>query len=213
MRTLKPHGPLLTRVVTRFSTAAWATAEDFRSYKANPITSWPGRGAETHEVPTELGYKDGKAFWGYCIPKDTPRLLFLWALQSDGERYVGKDHDDRSARKFAGDYILGIYCHVRRIISNNATVRLGNWKVQVVLVLPSTFQSRAKEVESIATEAFLSDKSLPKVRTIVRPKAITLGHLCMLAKPSLGAYVICDSGVNATVCIIYLRVLFFLSLV
>lgn len=187
--------------MTRFSTAAWTTTGEFRNYKLNPITSWPGWSVETHQVPTELGYKDDRAFWGYCIPEDTPRLVFLRALQSDGERYVGKGHDDRSARKFVGDYILGIYCHVRRTIRNNRTFRLGNWKVQVVLVVPFSLQSMAKEVASIAKQVFSSDEWLPQVKTVVRPKAVALGQFCMLPTPSLGAYVICDMSVNSTVCI------------
>ncbi len=197
---------MLIHIVTRLSTAAWTTTKDFKTYKLTSITSWPGWSGETHHVPTDLGYKDDEVFWGYSIPENIPRAAILKVFHTYGEGSIAKAHGGRSARQLIHDYVLAIYCHIRRTIRKNTMARLANWKFQVVIVVPSTLQSRAKEVESIVQQAFLSDKSLPEVRTVLRSKAAALGQLCMLAQPSLGEYVICASHKNSTVCIIYVFV-------
>lgn len=203
MGILEPQGPLLTDIVTRVSTVAWTTTEDFRSYKLNRITSWAGRTRETHQVPTAVAYKNGEVFWGYDIPKDTPRWAPLSAFQNDGGRDVGKDPDKPAGRKLVYDYIAAIFFHVRRTIRNNAMADLGDLKVQAVLVVPSALQSRVKEVKSIAEQALRSDESLASVLVVLRFRAAAVGQLCMVPKPPLGAYVICDMRVNSTVCNFY----------
>ena len=156
-------------------------------------------------MPTEVGYKDGEPFWGYNIPQETSRVAFLQALHSDDDVSV----DGCSTSQLVYDYIFGIYFHIRRKTRKKAMARSVNRTAQVVLVVPSALQSKAKEVESIAKGVFSSDESLPNLNIVLRSEAVALGQLCILPKPSRGAYVICDMRSNSTVCINYLCLFFF----
>lgn len=194
-----PSPILLTLTVTRFSRAAWTITKGFTVGKFNLITSWPGAIRETHQVPTDVGYKDGEAFWGYDIPQGTSRVAFLHFLHSDDEDSV----DGRSASELVYDYIFGFYFHIRHKIREKEMAPWGNREAQVVLVVPSALQSKAKDVESIAKGIFSRHGSLPNLNIVLRSKAVALGQLWILPKPPLGAYVICDMRARSTVCINY----------
>lgn len=209
MITLSPEVSLLTRIVTRFSTAAWTTTADFRSYKINLITEWPGRSAETCQVPTELGYEDGDVFWGYSIPEDTRRVAVLNSLRHGGDPPAGNSYDGYNGGQPFHDYLAHIYRHIINPSREGITFRLVRHEVCVVVIIPSSFQSRFEQLASMAHLAIRSEDQSAKVKTVVRSKAVALGALCRVQSPWPGIYVICDSCGKSTVCVIYLRPVFF----
>lgn len=56
---------------TTYSGLAWASTD--KPDHRETVTTWPGEGDVSEQVPTKVRYTAGETQWGYGVPLDAPQ--------------------------------------------------------------------------------------------------------------------------------------------
>lgn len=201
----------------RYSGAAWATVEDFKTEGINSITSWPGNGREEGKAPTTLYYDDdtGETRWGYDIFDEVSTMQWFKLLllrEEDVQDDVRQssafmnakrmlNRSGKSAVDVIADYLKAFWKHVMDTIQRDrGEVLVDSLKIHVVLTVPAIWKGYARQdMKKAALQAGIltAREAGPTTLSFVpEPEAAALATLCepgrSVAKNDV--YILCDAG-------------------